>query len=98
MKLKKKIKIIGIVIILIVFLYTIFIVEESIRLSNNTLAEPLIIFEESYSGNIGDVAYKSLGFTFKVDYANFSNSNDQVYPISQEFWLFDKFLIWGWIS
>lgn len=92
----QKIKVVVIVIISIVLIYTLFIVEESIRLSRNTLSEPLIVFEESYIN--GDVTYKSLGFTLKTEYVNFPNSNDVAYPISQEFWLFDKILIWGWIS
>ena len=95
---KKHLKYIGRVLIIITLIYTLFVVEESIRLSTNPLTEPLIVLEESYSGNIGDVTYKSLGFTLKVDYEKFTDSNDKVYPISQEFWLFDAFLIWGWIS
>lgn len=91
-------KYVGRVFIVIVLIYTLFIIEESVRLSNNSLAEPLIILDESYSGDIGDVTYRSLGFTLKTDYAKFNDSNDRVYPISQEFWLFDIFLIWGWIS
>ena len=91
-------KYVGRVFIVIVLIYTLFIIEESVRLLNNSLAEPLIILDESYSGDIGDVIYKSLGFTLKTDYAKFNDSNDIVYPISQEFWLFDTFLIWGWIS
>ena len=95
---KKYLKFVGRVLVVIVLIYILFIVEESVRLSNNSLSEPLIILEENYSGNIGDVTYKSLGFTLKVNYAKFNDSDDIVYPVSQEFWLFDKFLIWGWIS
>lgn len=95
---KKVVKIIGIVMLSFILAYTLFIVEESIRLSNNSLAEPLIVFEESYSGSVGDATYKSLGFTLITEYAYFEDSNDRVYPISQEFWLFDRFLIWAWIN
>ena len=95
---KNILKIIGIAILSVVLVYALFIVEESIRLSNNSLAEPLIVFEESYSGSVGDATYKSLGFTLITEYAYFEDSNDRVYPISQEFWLFDRFLIWAWIS
>ena len=56
------------------------------------------MFEEEYTGDDGDVTYKSLGFTLTTEFAKFSESDDMVYPISQELWLFDKFLIWGWIS
>ena len=95
---KKVVKIIGIVMLSFILAYTLFIVEESIRLSNNSLAEPLIVFEESYSGSVGDATYKSLGFTLVTEYAYFEGSNDRVYPISQEFWLFDRFLICAWIN
>ncbi len=95
---KKILKIIGIAILSVLLVYTLFIVEESIRLSDNSLAEPLIVFEESCSSSEGDVTYKSLGFTLITEYANFKDSNDRVYPIAQEFWLFDRFLIWAWIS
>ena len=82
----------------IILMYALFIVEESIRLSKNSLAEPLIVFEKSHSGNLGDVTYRSLGFTLKTEYAKVNSSNDDIYPVSQEFWLFNKFLIWGWVS
>lgn len=94
MNLKK----VGIVAILIILMYALFVTEESIRLSKNSLAEPLIVLEKSHSGNLDDVTYKSLGFTLKTEFAKVNDSNDEIYPISQEFWLFDKFLIWGWIS
>jgi len=95
---KKIIKIIVLVFLSVIFLYALFITEEVIRLSRDSLAEPLIVFEEIYIGNNGDVIYESLGFTLTTKFAKFSDSDDMVYPISQEFWLFEKFLIWGWIS
>jgi len=95
---KKIIKNIFLVSLLVVFIYVLFIMEESIRLSNNSLAVPLIVFEESYSDDDNNVIYESIGFTLTTKFANFSGSTDMVYPIAQEFWLFDKFLIWGWIS
>ena len=82
----------------VIVVYALFITEEVIRLSHNSLAGPLIVFEEEYTGNNGDVTYKSLGFTLTTEFAKFSENEDIVYPISQELWLFDKFLIWGWIS
>ena len=95
---KKVVKVIGIVILSFILAYTLFIVEESIRLSNNSLSEPIIIFEESYSGSVGDATYKSLGFTLKTEYGSINGSNDLVMPVAQEFWLFDRFLIWAWIN
>lgn len=95
---KRILKNICITLFLIVIIYALFIFEESIRLSHNKLAEPLIVFKEIYSGNVGNVEYISLGFTLTTKYTNYFGSNDIVYPISQEFWLFDKFLIWSWIG
>lgn len=95
---RKILKITVIAILSVVLVYTLFIVEESIRLSNNSLAEPLIVFEESYSDSEGEVTYKSLGFTLITEYADSEGSNNIVSPIAQEFWLFDRFLIWAWIS
>ncbi len=94
----KVIKTTGIIILSVILVYTFFIVEESIRLSKNPLAEPLIVIEENYSGSVGDATYKSLGFTLITEYSDFEGSSDRVYPTSQEFWLFDRFLIWAWIS
>ena len=44
------------------------------------------------------VLYESLGFTLTTEFAKFADAGDMVYPITQEFWLFDMFLICGWIS
>ena len=95
---KKCLKITIIVMLSVVVTYALFITEEVVRLSHNSLAEPLIVFEEEYTGDDGDVTYKSLGFTLTTEFAKFSENEGIVYPISQELWLFDKFLIWGWIS
>ena len=54
---KKTIKIITLVILSILFIYALFITEESIRLLNNKLAEPLIVYKETYAGSTGDITY-----------------------------------------
>ena len=87
---KKVVKVIGILILSVALLYILFIVEESIRLSNNFKEEPLIVLEEYKFGET--TTYKSLGFTLK------NNECNKGLCGGQEFWLFDKFLIWGWIS
>ncbi len=87
---KKFLKFTGITIVSIILIYVLFIVEESIRLSNNAVAKPLIVFEEYKTREI--TIYKSIGFTLKNDECNKGLCG------GQEFWLFDKFLIWGWIS
>ena len=59
---KKVVKIIGIVMLSFILAYTLFIVEESIRLSINKSGEPLIVFEENYIYD--SIKYESLGFSF----------------------------------
>lgn len=94
---KKGIKITILVIASITFLYALFIIEESIRLLNNKLSKPLIVFKETYSGPNGDVTYESLGFKLKNKYAC-PNSKDVCYVTGQDFSLFDTFILWAWIS
>lgn len=94
---KKTIKIIILVILSIIFIYALFITEESIRLLNNKLSEPLIVLNETYTGANGDVTYQSLGFKLKNIYAC-PNSKDLCYVTGQTFYLFDTFILWAWIS
>lgn len=94
----KILKLIGITIIVFVSVYALFTLEEAVRLSKDSNAKPLIILEENYNGGVGDAIYKSLGFTLKTEYASVDDSNNEFYPIAQEFLLFDKFLIWAWIN
>ena len=94
---KKTIKIITLVILSILFIYALFITEESIRLLNNKLAEPLIVFKETYTGSNGDITYQSLGFKLKNIYAC-PTSKDLCYITGQTFYLFDIFILWAWIS
>lgn len=94
---KKTVKIITLVILSILFIYALFIAEESIRLLNNKLAEPLIVFKETYNGANGDVTQQSLGFKLKNIYAC-PTSKDLCYITGQTFYLFDVFILWAWIS
>ena len=73
---KKCLKITMIVMLFVIVTYALFITEEIIRLSHNSLAEPLIVFEEEYTGDDGDVTYKSLGFTLTTEFAKFSENKD----------------------
>ena len=92
---KKTIKIVFLVLISIIFLYALFITEESVRLSHNKYAKPLIVFTKTYSGPNRDVTYKSLGFKLKNMYAC---PNDLCYVTEQTFYVFDSFILWAWIS
>lgn len=82
-----------IVIVLIMLIYCLFIVEEFVRV-RSSLREPLIIFDEQYSYD--EVTYVSFGYTLKRKF--YCKSDDLCFLDSEEFWLFDKILIWGWIN
>lgn len=90
---KKIIKILGITIISIITIYSIFIIEESIRTSNNMNSKPLIILNKENKKE--NITYNSLGFKLTNKYGVVE---DKKILIGQEFWLFDSFLIWAWIS
>ena len=90
---KKVVKVIGIILISSIIVYTLFIAEEIIRLSES-LQEPLIVFEEI--NTYDSVTYKSLGYTLNRNYNCLSDGLCIVNEV--EFLLFDKYFIWGWIS
>lgn len=96
---KKVLKIIGIVLLSIIGIYTIFVIEESIRLSNNVDAKPmLVIFKTDFNKSVNSsVTYDSIGFKLINKYSD-TNVNEEPFIIGQEFWLFDTFMLWGWIS
>ena len=90
---KKSLKVIRIIIITFIIIYTLFIAEEIIRLSES-LQEPLIVIEEV--NTYDSVTYKSLGYTLNRNYNCLSDGLCIVNEV--EFLLFDKYFIWGWIS
>lgn len=90
---KRTLKILGITIISIIVVYTIFIIEESIRTSNNMNSKPVIILNKETKKE--NITYNSLGFKLTNKYGVVE---DKKILIGQEFWLFDSFLIWAWIS
>ena len=77
----------------IIGLYALFIAEEIIRLSK-TLQEPLIVIEEVNTYDC--VTYKCVGYTLNRNY--YCKSDDLCIVNEVEFFLFDKYFIWGWIS
>lgn len=106
---KKVLKTILIVIVMIICIYALFVIEESIRLKNGGKA-PLIILrdneycdgdkiehtEKSYTTNC-----KGIGYRIERKYllGGQTNDLDKGYVlIKEEFWLFDKILLWGWIA
>lgn len=96
---KKIVKIVGIVLLSIIGIYTIFVIEESIRLSNNVDAKPMIvIFETDLNKSVNSsITYDSVGFKLINKYSD-TNVDEKLDIIGQEFWLFDTFMLWGWIS
>ena len=90
---KKILKVTGIIIIVPIIIYILFITKEVIRLSKS-LQEPLIVIEEV--NTYDSVTYKSLGYTLNRNYNCLSDGLCIVNEV--EFLLFDKYFIWGWIS
>ena len=90
---KKFLKIMGLIIIVPIIIYILFITEEIIRLSES-LQEPLMVFEEV--NTYDSITYKSLGYTLNRNYNCLSDGLCIVNEV--EFLLFDKYFIWGWIS
>ena len=96
---KKIVKIVGIVLLSIIGIYTIFVIEESIRLSRDVDAKPMIvIFKTDLNKSVNSsVTYDSVGFKLINKYSD-TNVDEKLVIIGQEFWLFDTFMLWGWIS
>ena len=92
------IRIILLLFLLLIFLYALFMIEESIRISHDSSEKPLIILYEESSSDV--ITYYSIGFrlTNKYGYAQLDYQKDKKVIIGQDLWLFDIFLIWSWIS
>ena len=95
---KNVLKTIVLMIVLMIVSFSLFISEESVRLSNNSDFKPLIILskESSYQ----KIAYNSIGFSLinEYGYGQLDFNKTKKVIVGQTFLLFDKFLIWGWIS
>jgi len=107
---KKVIKIISIIIISILLIYILFVTKESIRLKHGG-RQPLIILDGTCDGDKTahtESKYinncKGIGYRIQREYilggiAGYASEDKKEYRlVREEFWLFDKFLIWGWIS
>ena len=103
---KKVIKIISLVLLSIIGAYSVFVIEESIRLSKDVDARPLIINDVQmgdHNSGHGMCTYHSIGFKLINKYSEIhvdeeDEENVESFIIGQEFWLFDTFMLWGWIS
>ena len=104
-------KIILRIIIIILISYFIFLAEESIRLYNNSKSIPLVVLDKKLCSKDSIVCYDykneyeeeylSLGFKLKkVYYLDSKSSQDNLmyYLVKEEFYLLNKFMLWGWIS
>lgn len=81
-------------ILIILLIYGLFIFEEVMRISIRKGSKPLIVLkeEDTYDG----ATYHSIGYKLINNY--YHKSNDLVIVNGQEIWIFDIFMIWGWIS
>ena len=103
---KKVLKILLLIIVSVSFLYAVFIFEESIRLQNGKGSPLIKLGGTCTSDKIEHISnYKEdcigLGYRIKREYIlgeQSSEDNKIFYLIHEEFWLFDKFLIRGWIA
>lgn len=104
--LKRILKTIMISLIALVCLYSIFIIEETIRLKNGGI-KPLIIISGTCDGDKTvhledyETSCHSIGFTLNRSYIldDQSSEDNRIFmKTKEELWLFDKYLIWGWIS
>lgn len=89
----KNIRVIIVVTFVVLLTFIIYVTEESLRISHNCLAKPLFVIETIEKED--SVIYESLGF--KVVVKDWQLDNETI-CLGQEFWLFNKFMLWGWIS
>ena len=95
---KKILKIIILTIASLTLTYTLFIIEETFRISHTSDSKPLIVLKEEKNNE--SVIYNSIGFklTNRYGYNQVYSEEGEKMIVGQEVWLFDNFLIWGWIS
>ena len=88
------------IIFAILLLYVSFITEESSRLKNNINSKPLIVLKED-SIDEYRTTYYSLGFKLKKEFYIDKKSHDDIAfkkVVGEEFYLFYKIMLWGWIE
>jgi len=95
---KKWLNVTIILVIIIIMVYSLFVVEESVRIENNMSAKPLIVLNEK--DDYDKFTYNSIGFKltnrYSFDEMNYDGGKQVI--VGQELWLFNTFLLWGWIS
>lgn len=93
-----------IAIISVICIFTIFVVEECIRLKVDDGSMPLIVLhiDKEYSNDLKllDATYYSLGFKTEMKYYlddNSSEDNHMYGLVGKEFYLFNVIMLWAWI-
>ena len=100
----KKLKIIGIILIAIIVIFTLFVIVELTRFNNHLGVEPLIKtgvtdFYVGTDSNLSKEKMHGIGFTVEYEYfvQREENSDNQINEvISGEFKLFDKIILSAW--
>ncbi len=93
-------KIISLILIIIISIFIVFIVEESIRLKSYEKTPLIIMGRTKYCisciepGETIDYSYYSLGFTLEVTY--YKSMDNKILILGKEFKLFNKYVLWGW--
>ena len=97
-------KVIGGIVLTIVLCFIIYISEESIRLQKYKGAIPLIVMSSDANVKSGNDEiqniYNSIGFSLYINAVEEKNTGDNVVLkiIGEEFRLFNKITIWGYIE
>lgn len=96
-------------IIVLVILYGFFLAEESIRIKYSR-QDPIYIIKSSGECDSEEVEHteksyqtscKGLGYRIDREYLLGGEVDDEskgYVLVKEEFWIFDKFMLWGWIS
>ena len=105
---KNILKYIVIVLLSIILIYTLFIIEESVRLKMNVDSKPLIILGRTKLclsctevGEETTIEYFGIGYKLNVRYyhSEESSNDNHIYKIvGEELLLFNKIRLWAWIS
>lgn len=105
---EKNLKIFCVILAIIIGIFSVFIIEESVRLSNVKGAKPLIILGQTKCSpscaEIGDeiaLNYYGVGYKLTIKYYHSpeSSQDNDVYKITgEEFRLFNNILLWAWVE
>lgn len=104
----KRGKVILMIVLSCVVCFALFVLVDCVRLSKAEVgAKPLITIRENIPNGEGDLSYDGLGYSVKYKMGLQQTENSKItdtasyikeYAYGQEIWLFDKILVWGWVS